>query len=190
MKREQEALAIRAELAQLEHRGRGHICACGCGKAIRVLAQHRAKGIPRYLRAHHPMAMTRETHRLRNEGLLTATAVAEELGIGAITLRRIEGKLFDPVPRRRKRRNRSSTATRWSRSEGPCGVRPASEPELLSFRRWPVAQGVRRARSGAARAPSCRPAKGWASRKERRRIFMNPQYQEFSFWEEAAALRM
>ncbi|AGP39484.1 hypothetical protein SCE1572_36355 [Sorangium cellulosum So0157-2] len=40
---------------------KGHACACGCGKLIRILPSHHSRGIPRYLRAHRPMAVTMET---------------------------------------------------------------------------------------------------------------------------------
>jgi hypothetical protein len=44
------------------------------------------------------MAMTQETRRLREAGLLTLAVVTKELSISATTIRRIEGKLFEPVP--------------------------------------------------------------------------------------------
>jgi hypothetical protein len=89
---------------------KGHTCACGCGKPIRVLRQHHWEGIPRYLRAHHPMAMTQETCRLREAGLLTLAVVTKDLGISATTLRRLEGKLFEPVARQGKRQMRVFTS--------------------------------------------------------------------------------
>jgi hypothetical protein len=55
-----------------QNRDGRHVCYCGCGKPIRVLPQHHTQGIPHYLRAHHPMAMTQETRRLREAGLLTS----------------------------------------------------------------------------------------------------------------------
>lgn len=88
---------------------KGHHCQCGCGKPIRVLPQHHSQGIPRYIRTHHPMAMTREVESIRAEGLLTVQQAASQLGIGETTLRRLEGQLFEPPPRRGKRRIRVFT---------------------------------------------------------------------------------
>ncbi|TKC98181.1 hypothetical protein [Polyangium fumosum] len=87
----------------------GHYCQCGCGRRIRVLAWHRARGIPRFLRAHGPTGLTKETARYRAEGYLTATDVARQLGIGQTTLRRLEGKLFEQAPRRGTRKIRVFT---------------------------------------------------------------------------------
>ncbi|XYH98459.1 MerR family transcriptional regulator [Sorangium sp. So ce1128] len=88
---------------------KGHTCACGCGKPIRILPSHHSRGIPRYLRAHHPMAVTMETRQLKEAGLLTSTAVARMLGIGKTTLRRLEGTLFEPAPRQGSRKMRVFT---------------------------------------------------------------------------------
>lgn len=88
---------------------KGHVCACGCGNPIRILPQHHSQGIPKYLQAHHPMAMTQETRRPREAGLLTLGIVTKELGVSATTLRRLEGKLFEAVPRQGKRQMRVFT---------------------------------------------------------------------------------
>ncbi|MDC0743234.1 hypothetical protein [Polyangium mundeleinium] len=50
-----------------------------------------------------------ETARYRANGYLTAADVARQLGIGTTTLRRLEGKLFDPVARRGTRKIRLFT---------------------------------------------------------------------------------
>ncbi|WP_437523409.1 hypothetical protein WME79_34035 [Sorangium sp. So ce726] len=50
------------------------------------------------------MAMVTETLRLKEPGLLTSTAVARMLGISTTTLRRLEGKLFEPAPRQGNRK--------------------------------------------------------------------------------------
>jgi len=55
------------------------------------------------------MATTKEVRALREAGLLTAPDVAKALGIGATTLRRLEGKLFEPVQRQGKRKMRVFT---------------------------------------------------------------------------------
>ncbi|XYH98492.1 hypothetical protein ACMHYB_01640 [Sorangium sp. So ce1128] len=52
--------------------------------------------------------MTMETRQLKETGLLTSTAVARMLGIGKTTLRRLEGKLFEPAPRQGSRKMRVS----------------------------------------------------------------------------------
>ena len=93
-----------------EENARGHYCQCGCERKIRVLRWHHAKGIPRFLRAHNPMAMTMETRKFRAEGYLTVADVAQQLGIGKTTLRRLEGKLFELAPRRGTRKTRLFTA--------------------------------------------------------------------------------
>ncbi|WP_437933411.1 MerR family transcriptional regulator [Sorangium sp. So ce341] len=50
-----------------------------------------------------------ETHQLKEAGLLTSTAVARLLGIGTTTLRRLEGTLFEHVPRQGTRKMRMFT---------------------------------------------------------------------------------
>jgi hypothetical protein len=118
-----------------ENRHGGHVCQCGCRKPIQVLPQHHAKGIPKYLRAHHPMAMTQETRRLREQGLLTSGVVARELGVSFTTLRRLEGKLFEPVPREGKRGLRVFTPEQVEQIREALRkmTRLGAEPELLSL---------------------------------------------------------
>jgi DNA-binding transcriptional regulator YiaG len=84
-------------------------CQCGCGKRIRVRKHHHRKGVPKYLQGHHPMATTREVNQLREQGLLTSGAVARTLSIPLDTLRGLEGRLFERVPRHGKRRLRVFT---------------------------------------------------------------------------------
>ena len=108
-------VAVRVQIVPLsewieEENRKGHVCACGCGKPIRVLPQHPAQAIPRYIRTHHPMTMTKEVRALREAGFLTVSEVAKNLGIGTTTLLRLQGKLFEPVPRHGKRKMRVSTA--------------------------------------------------------------------------------
>ena len=78
-------------------------CACGCGGRIRVLARHRWHGIPRYLRAHHPMMVSKEVAALRAAGGMTSRDAARVLGLGVTTLLRMEGLVFDKLPRRGQR---------------------------------------------------------------------------------------
>jgi hypothetical protein len=56
-----------------------------------------------YLKTHHPMRMTREVVELREGGGMTCAEVAKALGIGATTLRRMEGDVYERLPRRGKR---------------------------------------------------------------------------------------
>lgn len=67
-----------------------HLCACGCGQAITVTPIMRAptKGIPRFIRGHHPMRAAVEVQALGAAGLITLAQVARELGMGASTLSR------------------------------------------------------------------------------------------------------
>jgi len=85
---------------------KGRTCACGCGTRIVVLARHKWHGIPSYIKAHHPMKMTKEVAEVRADGLMTSHDAARTLGIGVTTLLRIEGVAYAPVPRRGKRRLR------------------------------------------------------------------------------------
>jgi hypothetical protein len=86
-----------------EENQKRRLCACGCGKRIRVRPRHHAQGIPRYVQGHHPMAMTKEIERLHAQGFFTSGAVARKFGISLNTLRRLEGRLFAPVARHGKR---------------------------------------------------------------------------------------
>ncbi|KYG09064.1 hypothetical protein BE21_19925 [Sorangium cellulosum] len=76
---------------------------------MRMLHSHHSPGMPRYLRARHPMAMALETCRPKKAGLLTSTAVPRLLGIGITTLRRLDSKRFEPVPRQESRKMQVST---------------------------------------------------------------------------------
>jgi DNA-binding transcriptional MerR regulator len=102
-----------------QENAKGHACRCGCGGVIKILARHRWHGFPQYLKAHHPMAMTKDVRAIRDDGLLTVTQVARELGIGATTLRRLEGTAYPVVQRR-----------------GYRGVRAFTREELECIRRW------------------------------------------------------
>ncbi|WP_437953422.1 MerR family transcriptional regulator [Sorangium sp. So ce296] len=81
-----------------------------------------------------------ETHRLKEAGLLTSAVVTKELGLSATTLRRLEGKLFEPVPRQGKRQMRVFTSEQvevlrealWEKT------RLGSKPELVGLSRWRV----------------------------------------------------
>jgi hypothetical protein len=88
---------------------KGRKCRCGCGEPIRVRPHHHRKGVPNYLQGHHPMATTREVNQLRERGLLTSGAVARMLAIPLNTLRGLEGRLLERVPRQGKRRLRVFT---------------------------------------------------------------------------------
>src|SRR5688572_13213661 len=46
------------------------------------------------------MAMPRDVRAIREDGLLTVSQVAKELGIGQTTLRRLEGTAYPKIPRR------------------------------------------------------------------------------------------
>ena len=94
--------ATAAEWAD-EENAKGHTCACGCGASIKVFARHKWHGIPRYLKAHHPMRMTREVAAVRADGFMTSQGAARALGIGVTTLLRMEGTVYPPVPRQGKR---------------------------------------------------------------------------------------
>jgi DNA-binding transcriptional MerR regulator len=111
-----------------------HPCQCGCGNVIKVIPQHRARGIPGYLKAHHPMAMAKDVRELRADGLLTVTQVAKELGIGPTTLRRLEGTAYPKVPRRGYRDIRAYTSDevdairRWLKEHTALGSEPGLVP--------------------------------------------------------------
>ena len=100
--------ATAAEWAD-EENAKGRTCACGCGASIKVIARHKWHGIPRYLKAHHPMKMTKEVAAVRADGFMTSHDAAHALGIGVTTLLRMEGVAYEPMPRRGKRRIRLFT---------------------------------------------------------------------------------
>ncbi|WP_437309925.1 MerR family transcriptional regulator [Sorangium sp. So ce388] len=56
-------------------------------------------GIPTYVHGHHLSGLPSQVATLRASGLLTLHEVARELGVGATTLRRHEGVLWEPPPR-------------------------------------------------------------------------------------------
>lgn len=110
--------------------------------------QHHSSGVPREVHGHQPKVTTREVQAIHGEGLLTATVVARELGIGATTLCRLEGKLFGPVPRRGKRCIRVFTPEQVERIRGALRTttRLGAGPKLLSFE-----EVARRGRYGCTR---------------------------------------
>ena len=131
-----------------------HRCACGCGGRIKVLRGHLWRGIPQYLRAHHPMAMTREVKVIRDGGFLTAAQVARELGIGTTTLYRLEGRAYAPVPRRGRRQIRIYTGADleairgWLRAHTDLGADPGLVPLEVVARRVGFSPSTMRAYAG------------------------------------------
>ncbi len=107
----EEAFSI-ARWLEEQNRTR-HVCKCGCGTPIVVRRHHRYQGIPVYIQNHHPQhyrhAMTVQVEQLQDAGLLTSKKVAELLGIGVTTLRRLEGVLAESVRRYGKRNMRVFT---------------------------------------------------------------------------------
>ncbi|XYH92934.1 MerR family transcriptional regulator [Sorangium sp. So ce1128] len=79
--------------------------------------------------------MTMETRQLKETGLLTSTAVARMLGIGKTTLRRLEGKLFEPAPRQGSRKTRVFTPEQVEvlREELREKTRLGPKPELVGL---------------------------------------------------------
>ena len=148
------------------------------------MPRHRWHGIPQYLKAHHPMAMTKEVRQLREEGYLTAKEVARQLGIGNTTLRRLEGRAYALPPRRGKRHIRLFTPTdvasirRWLQAN----TRLGGQPELLSLeevaRRAGCHRQTIRSRLGTELPPGKRLTKGARGR----RGFTPGEAQEIISW--------
>jgi hypothetical protein len=67
-------------------------CACGCGGKVAVRAQHRTKGVPRYIHGHHPNPVRRAYAKVRAQGYVMVGEACRELGIGETTFRRFEAK--------------------------------------------------------------------------------------------------
>lgn len=82
-----------------------HICACGCGRDIKIKRQHHSKGIPKFIQGHHRMNMTAFVESMNAEGLLTVSQAAAEIGVSENTLRRAEHKGW-VTPERRPWGNR------------------------------------------------------------------------------------
>jgi len=84
-----------------------HLCACGCGKAVRILPRHHWRGIPAHIPGHHLDFMRKEVAAVRAAGQMTAPEVARALGIAGTTLVRLERRLGLAVPRTGKHAVRS-----------------------------------------------------------------------------------
>jgi len=102
----EEILAVRAPRAETREDGARRVhaptCACGCGFKIEVLPVHRTKGMPQYLRGHHPNSLRGGFDELRGRGYKLVGEVAAELGVSATTLRRMEAEGVIPEARRVK----------------------------------------------------------------------------------------
>lgn len=88
-----------------------------------------------------PRSTTREVHAIREAGLLTAADVARALGIGKTTLYRLEGKLFEPVPRQGKRQMRVFTPDQVAVLRKALRVNARSR-SLSGSTRWRIWQGA------------------------------------------------
>ena len=75
-------------------------CACGCGRLVELLPQHRSKGVPRYIHGHHPNPIRRAYERLRSRGYRLIADVCSDLGVSQTTLRRLEAEGVLPKARR------------------------------------------------------------------------------------------
>lgn len=75
-------------------------CACGCGRLVELLPQHRSKGAPRYIHGHHPNPIRRAYERLRSRGYRLIADVCSELGVSQTTLRRLEAEGVRPKAKR------------------------------------------------------------------------------------------
>jgi hypothetical protein len=89
------------------------------------------------------MATTREVDRLREQGLLTSGAVAQMLGIPLNTLRGLEGRLFDPVPREGKRRLRVFTPEQVERLRSALSAERKARPQGTTSRMNPSRASVK-----------------------------------------------
>lgn len=75
-------------------------CACGCGRLVGLLPQHRSKGVPRYIHGHHPNPIRRAYERLRSRGYRLIADVCSDLGVSQTTLRRLEAEGVLPKSKR------------------------------------------------------------------------------------------
>ena len=124
-----------SEWVERENRDGGHVCACGFGALIQVERRHHWSGGAALPPRSSSQVTTKEVQAIREEGLLTATAAARELGIGPTTLYQLEGKLFGPAERRGKRRIRIFTPEQVEqiRKKLRSATRLGMAPELLSL---------------------------------------------------------
>ncbi len=78
------------------------LCACGCGEQIQLKPQHRCptKGIPRYIRGHHPNPLRRLYAAVRAQGLLLTREVCRKLRISETQYHRLEAAGVFPQSRR------------------------------------------------------------------------------------------
>jgi hypothetical protein len=136
-----EKLSVSEWVATEDAKGRK--CQCGCGKPIRVRPHHHRKGVPKYLQGHHPMATTREVGQLREQGLLTSGTVARMLAIPLNTLRGLESRLFDPVPREGKRRLRVFTPEQVERLRSALSAERKARPQGTMSRMNPSRASVK-----------------------------------------------
>lgn len=77
-----------------------HLCACGCGRAIRLTVEMHTRGVPSYVRGHHPKRATAEAAALAAAGLCSLAEAAAQLGMGETTLARAVARGVVPAPGR------------------------------------------------------------------------------------------
>ena len=149
-----------SEWVERENRDGGHVCACGCGALIQVERRHHWSGGAALPPRSSSQVTTKEVQAIREEGLLTATAAARELGIGPTTLYQLEGKLFGPAERRGKRRIRieegevvgeATAAVEATPDKIICHIKKAGRSKALCSGSTPsiVQKGGKNARLGA-----------------------------------------
>ena len=102
----EEIIAVRAPRAETREawalRVAAPACACGCGTKIEVRPVHRTKGMPKYVHGHHSNLLRRVFDELREQGYKLVGEVAAELGVSAMTLRRMEAEGIIPETKRVK----------------------------------------------------------------------------------------
>ena len=129
---------------------KGHSCACGCGKKIKVRPDMRAATvrISRYIQGHHRMSMTKFVKELKAEGYLTVSQAARELGVSENTMRRAEGYGW-VTPERRPWGNRQPMRV-YRKDDLPglrnqmveAGFRFKDDDSILTTREMAVALGI------------------------------------------------